>query len=345
MITKFRGAIVGTAIGDAAGAPLETMWKKDIESSFPLFVNNCDFVDAIEGSQRAKSGYKRGQWTDDTQLMIPTAWSIIYKGSIDPADIAAQYVGIFQNEELKGWGRSTKESVERLASGIHWSEAAEKSRGTGNGAAMKAAPLGLLFAHVLNTQRAMGIRHCLNSIVDVCKITHREMGIRAGVLQSILIALAYYQKPHKKILEDLHFCEKEIFGSSEFTDFIEEVTKLKEVEPIAEACGLSSEAQESWIATAAIYLNIAQERTDSSNPIKTLFKLVAQGGDCDTTGAMLGALIGARYGYRIFPSRLKKDVDKCEELESMADKLYEITIGVETTYPSLWDNNQVLTIL
>lgn len=318
MISKFRGAIIGTAIGDALGAPLETMWADDIAKNYPQFnEETCEYV--------SKGARKKGEWTDDTQLMIPTAWSIIFKSGIHPADIAQQYVELTKNEEKRGWGRSTIQSVQRLSEGSQWFEASEESLGIGNGAAMKAAPLGLTLAHICSTGSPTDILHCLNSIVDVGKITHKDAGIRGGFLQSILIALAVRDvKSTKAIISDLRHCEREFFGDDSFSKKAELLIKHNSIRAICDAGGVTSKAEESWPSTAAIYIKIANTKNKA---ISAMFELIKQGGDCDTTGAMLGALIGARFGMSIFPQKLFRNLEKSNSLRNLADALYDALIN------------------
>lgn len=340
MRSKYIGTILGSAIGDALGAPLEMMWKQDIAKACPDFIKNKDYVAAPSGTRRAKEGWESGKWTDDTQLMIPVGWSVIYKGGIDIQDISEQYVSIFNTEELRGWGRSTIASVTKLTKGVYWSEASDEVYGTGNGAAMKAAPLGLVLAHTLETGNITAIRHCMNSIIDVGKITHREDGIRAGFLQSVLISLAYLEKQPKYILQDLKFCESEFFGGTLLSEKIESLLQYNTVSEIAQAGGVTSVAFDSCATVAAVYLKFVNGHNDSSVLLNKLFELIAEGGDCDTTGAMLGALIGARYGTKIFPTKLKTKLEDSEILENLGIHLFHAMNGpLSGNHFNVWDNS------
>lgn len=59
---------------------------------------------------------------------------------IDIDDIAQKHVRAI-NESSIGWGRSTKESIRRVESGVHWSKSGNRN-GSGNGIAMKMPPVG-----------------------------------------------------------------------------------------------------------------------------------------------------------------------------------------------------------
>ncbi len=47
------------------------------------------------------------------------------------------------------------------------------------------------------------------------------------------------------------------------------------------------------------------------------------GGDSDSTGAITGNIVGARYGIQVFPERWLEQVELGDVLLSMADDLFE----------------------
>lgn len=337
MKNKFVGCIVGAAIGDALGAPLESLSKEAIDKHFKHFnYEKCDYVEPLKGSRRIEEGVMKGMYTDDSQLTRATIWSIIYKGGINPQDIADQYAHVFQTEILRGWGRSTIQSVESFISGKPWHEAAQESVGIGNGCAMKAAPLGLVLGHMLATEAPINILHCMNSIVSIGKITHKDIGIRAGLLQSVMIALALNdQRDRRIILRDLKYCETELFGSSILSTKIERLLRLESLDEVCEQGGLDAKAENSWPTTIAVYL-----KTPNDNPIKKLFWLIKNGGDTDTCASMMAALIGAQKGISIFPQKLRRGLEDYSVFEDLAIKLYN-SINNQINHKSYKDNKSI----
>ena len=332
--SQFQGAILGTAIGDALGAPMEMLKPDQIESIYPDFNStNLTYMDARQG-RRSANGYQPGQWTDDTQLMIPIAWSIIRQDSIDPKDVANEYAVLFNREPRRGWGRSTVAVVERLIEGIPWNEAANEAFGKGNGAAMKCAPLGLMLAQVMLHDNRAAIRHCLNSVVDVCAITHKTEGIIGGTLQSLLVALAVLDDG-SDLFEELAFAENLLFDSTNFSDKAKKLAKLYRITDIVEEGGAEPLAIDSWPTVAAVFYRIDKLVRKGQDPTRFLFKLIQQGGDCDTTGAMLGALIGARYGIKCFPSKLVKGVEDSSSLLHIASEMFDATTNIYLEYQGL----------
>ncbi len=314
--SKFIGAIIGTAIGDALGAPMETMWAKDIAEKFPHFTaDSVDYVESLVSEERGS-----GKWTDDTQLMIPTATSIIKHKAIIPSEMARSYAHVYLTERHKGWGRSTTESLQRVAEGVPWEKAADGSLGTGNGPAMKAAPLGLYFAAALARDDYNDIRAALVDIIDVGRITHHNFGVRSGLLQSVMVGLAVHDCKPNFIMDAIQHCELAFFNSDVFSQKVMGLVSLDSIPDICAAGGVTSKADESWCSTAAVYLKYCEEMSDC---MPALVELIQQGGDTDTTGAMLGALIGARHGEGVFPIRLRTRLKDFDNIAALGAQLFE----------------------
>src|SRR3990167_7966821 len=313
---KFRGAVVGTAIGDALGAPIENMTKKDIQNQISTFNDYLDNI--IRPSGIHKHTRNPGEWTDDSQFMIGLAKSIINKRSINPLDIANEMVNIYKNEELRGWSRSTIEAVDRLSRGIPWFRSADNSLGMGNGIAMKAVPLGLYLFGIRNKVQA-DIQHCLNSIICVGKITHHETGITAGLLQSYLISMALEGiRKKRSIVSNLKKMEETYFGNNKISGKVSESIKQKlSVEQLADMYGTDSRADHSWVTVAGLFIKTKSKK----EAINNLFELIKQGQDTDTCGSMYAALIGARWGLSVFPKHLIVKLEKNKDLLELSDNL------------------------
>lgn len=73
------GMVVGTAVGDALGAPLEFMKPDDLLGKH---------TDMIGGGVHRTSD---GEWTDDTALMVAAAESYVKRKQFDPLDISSNF--------------------------------------------------------------------------------------------------------------------------------------------------------------------------------------------------------------------------------------------------------------
>lgn len=133
---RFYGCLVGGAIGDALGAPVESLNYWEIEAKHGRLVE-------LVGSPRGNSNGKPGAVTDDTALRSYVAMTIVRrKGRIRPDDLAAFWV---EKGNSKRFWANERAVHERLAWGMNpW----ETGRGAHKcaTASMAIAPVGLINA-------------------------------------------------------------------------------------------------------------------------------------------------------------------------------------------------------
>jgi ADP-ribosyl-[dinitrogen reductase] hydrolase len=145
--------LLGGAIGDALGMPFET-----------YLVNNPLLVgwDGKTFLPSEHHGLKAGQWTDDSQMSILVAESLIKNNGFNPDDLAKRYEEWFFSGTARGWGKTTMMAVTNLQNGKHWSESGIAGS-LGNGTAMRAAPFGIYF------------RNDLKALVSLVKMRKLEL--------------------------------------------------------------------------------------------------------------------------------------------------------------------------
>ncbi|MGW1723280.1 ADP-ribosylglycohydrolase family protein [Streptomyces sp. NPDC002306] len=133
------GAVVGSAVGDALGAPFEFGPEGAFSARFARPGHG--------GEMCGGGGWDPGEATDDTQMAVLVAESLLERGGLDPADVFARFRR-WALAEPKDIGLQT-EAV--LGGGDPWDTAAAlhfqvSRRGAGNGALMRAAPSAVHFA-------------------------------------------------------------------------------------------------------------------------------------------------------------------------------------------------------
>ena len=125
---KIRGAIICGAIGDAMG--------RQVESQTPGTYDPVVWYTPWHGW---KSG-PVGTITDDTQMTMWLAESLIANGRLNPDDLAKR----FTREYIRGIGQATRQFVTNFKDrSLPWHLSGVAS--SGNGAAMRAAPVGIFF--------------------------------------------------------------------------------------------------------------------------------------------------------------------------------------------------------
>jgi poly(ADP-ribose) glycohydrolase ARH3 len=267
-----RGALLGTFVGDALGMPFE---GRPAETIPP----RVEMVEARLG---------RGTYTDDTQMMIAFAESLLARGEVDEGHLAGAFLDVF--DPARGYGGGTRRVLELWAAGTPVAVAAaqifrgEGSRG--NGAAMRIAPVSVRFAGDPKRLRAEAARSA--------RVTHAHpVGIDAAVVQAAAIGAALWGKGILDAARAAADSEEMQSGLRDVAALLEASTELAEV---AAGLGCSSDAVES--VCAAVYAALAHPHFEQAVSFA-----VRLGGDTDTVAAMTGAIVGARDGAQSIPAR------------------------------------------
>ncbi|MEV5891722.1 ADP-ribosylglycohydrolase family protein [Nonomuraea fuscirosea] len=139
LVQRAVGAVVGSAVGDALGAPFEFGPAGAFSSRFP--------IPGAGGEMSGGGGWDAGEATDDTQMAVHVAESLLERGGLDLPDIFARFQR-WAADEPKDIGLQTEDVLTR---GLPWDQAAaahyrSSHRAAGNGALMRATPSAVYFA-------------------------------------------------------------------------------------------------------------------------------------------------------------------------------------------------------
>lgn len=327
---RFRGALIGGAIGDAMGRPNEGVWPREARAR------------QIRGYQPWhgwQSGSK-GTITDDTQMTMWLAEAILAAARrateagtpdlrdhlLDPDDLAER----FTRERIRGIGQAVREFVHNYRDlGKPWYEAGVVS--AGNGTAMRAAPVGLV--HLGDPYRIYR-GSLLQSVV-----THQDsMAIAAAACQAYATARAT-ATPHggfASIESRLAFCADlatlleglerpgfELRGGAGATSLhgrigTELPRYLEEERAPFDTWHNGAYVLESLPCALWCFLASPEDFEQS------LFVAVDAGHDADTVAAMACTLAGAYHGYSRLPTRLLDDLEFRDTLLALADGLFDV---------------------
>lgn len=127
---RFRGAMVGTATSDALGPALEGMPPYRIRRQHGYVTELIPWGGHVSGP--------KGTLTDDTEMTLCLAQSIIEKGGVDPHDVAERFM--YWGLTGRGMGDATRAACKRLAKGSPWVEAGSAS--AGNASLHRSRPTG-----------------------------------------------------------------------------------------------------------------------------------------------------------------------------------------------------------
>lgn len=148
---RFLGTIFGQAVGDALGLSTEFMSKQEVDRFYPNGIE--DYSQIVQDDHRRR--WQRGDWTDDTDMMLCILDSFVACQKVDILDIARRFKEWMMNGGM-GIGRHTYNvmalgdytSNPQKAAEIIWKMG--KKKAAANGAVMRTSVVGLLKDNVAN---------------------------------------------------------------------------------------------------------------------------------------------------------------------------------------------------
>jgi ADP-ribosylglycohydrolase len=276
LLDRAIGAILGSAAGDALGAPYE--FQPSVPDTAPIVMH-------------AGGGWELGEWTDDTSMAIPILRALAQGRALDDAatleEVVAAWhgwartakdVGIQTRQVLSGLAKATEAEARESARRVH-----ERSgRSAGNGSLMRTGPVALGFlddgadaALATSARRISDLTHYESDAGDACVIW--SLAIRHAIRTG----------------------EFEIRGP---IDALPEERRARWHELVDVAEGRHPReipGSNGWVVAA---LQAAWAAITGADTLPTtLERAVHCGNDTDTVAAIAGALAGAKYGATELP--------------------------------------------
>ena len=295
---KFLGCLLGAALGDALGASFEGRRSHQIRL-LPM--------------QRPL------RYTDDTHMMVGVAESLTACRGFDGQHMAWTFIHNFEREPWRGYGPGPPQVFRLIRSGEPWDRASEliyPSGSLGNGAAMRVAPVGLLYFNDPSRLREVAY---LSS-----QITHAHpLGKEGAALQSYAVALATRSDPSSPLDREIflqqlsRFCQGEVYQRK--LEKVKRLLKDASEEQVVLELGHGVEAPNSVPTAIYCFLRFPDYFKEAVS------FAISLGGDTDTIGSMTGALSGARLGSGSIPECWKTRLENRAYLEELALNLYAIS--------------------
>lgn len=274
---RFEGCLLGLAVGDALGGMFEAQTADAIRARFPA-------ADRLIAYPQEEIWY-----TDDTQMAVGVAEALIESGEVVEDVLCRAFVANYVPS--RGYGRGARAVLDAMEDGGDYRQVAEEhfpGGSYGNGAAMRVAPVGLLFR---DDRRRLWEQARLSALP-----THRHpLGIEGAQLLALAVALCSGMERFDRagfFAELLGACE-----SAEYRAKLEEAAQVRSPEDLA-GLGNRIEALHS-VPTAIASVALTPESFESA-----VSNVIFLGGDTDTLAAMAGAVSGAYLGADRLPGRL-----------------------------------------
>ena len=349
-MSKFTGSLLGLAIGDALGAPLEGLKSGFIQQ---LFGEVTDYIDPIHAFPDRPGKWRlKGLYTDDTQQALCVAEALAVYGGADAKALGDLYIRLAEEGPAdtrfgahRGTGHFFRRSVQAMKEEkIDPRRCGQSS--AGNGAAMRIAPVGLYYA---DDDEALA-----RAAIDFSLMTHHDpRGVAAAlaVARAVGWLVSATEKIHvddlaERLHEWLRGWEERLYEDyRELLDpligrgVLHHMSRVLSVLPtllrerddvLAEKTivGMANESEPTEKITQsnagfapasvgmALYRALAAK--DFEDAVRTA---INAGGDADTAGAMAGAVAGARFGEEEIPENWLKGLINLPQVRQRARAL------------------------
>jgi len=338
-VDRVRGCLLGLAVGDALGAPLEGLSPQQIKTHYGRVRN---YVDGVQAWKRKPYRWRlRGLYSDDTQQALALSDILLDFQRIDQERLADLYLALMTPKGAfvgahRGIGRSFRQVLAALERGIPARLAGQTTAGIG--AAMRIAPISLYFREELHAM--------FDSVMAASLITHRDIRSLSGalgVVHAVRRLVAGEPRDPSLLLwvaSDLLKDEKEI--ARRHSDFVINIGRhghslshaIARVEALLElprervfaalveqanrhgaepTCRRPTMGFPPACIPTCLYLLLTTTSFEEA-----ITEVVNLGGDTDTAGAILGAMAGAYYGVDAIPSRWLDGLQNREGIDSRA---------------------------
>jgi len=287
---RIMGAMIGLAIGDALGAPVEYMDDQMIATEFPSGISG--YVN------RPKSGLRPGQGTDDTEMAFLTASSLIAKQGLDMDDLVAGLIAWGQG--YPSLGPSTGASITAMAAGTPWHEAGQTAVAS-SGCLPRCLPVALIAPD----------SSVVAETIRCCKPTHRHpLALAATVVLNQVL---------ERLIRELEWEEAISLLTDSMAYPSGAMAKIR--------CAFDGELSEPGAVDVLVEaLRCVDAAPDAESAV---ILSVVQGGDTDTRGAVTGALAGARWGISAFPQHWIDGCDASDTALSLGRSLSAVRLAVD----------------
>lgn len=302
LTNRYRGALLGLAVGDALGTTLEFKTPSTFE---PI-------EDMVGGGPFQ---LEPGQWTDDTSMALCLAESLIQMQAFNPSDQMERYVRWWQEGHLSSIGTcfdigyTVSAALQNFqASGNPYSGSTHE-RSAGNGSLMRLAPIPMAYRRQHEglwqyASKSSATTHGARACLDACGL-YSELIVRAFNGLSKAEILNPKNLPPSLLLDD---------ACSDIQKIARGSYQLK-MPPNIRGTGYVVDALE-----AALWA------FHNSNSFKEGALLAVNlGDDADTTGAIYAQLAGAYYGVEGIPAQWIEQITDVELITRYADQLLHLS--------------------
>lgn len=360
---EFRGCLVGGAIGDALGYPVEFMREKEIITRYGK--------DGIRGYALAKSG--KALISDDTQMTLFTATGLLlgmtrgmtrgigglhysyagfayktwYKMQMgeNPRDEHGYTYSWLADVPEMGECRAPGNTCLSVIGGDTYGTVDEPiNNSKGCGGIMRIAPVGLYVNRP--SGRNGDLDFLYETATGVAALTHgHELGwMPAAMLAHIINLITYSSDSLIDCIREAQSYTRKLYGKRKYFEKLNALvdTAISLTHNDKKDSENIRTLGEGWVAEETLAIAVYCSLKYQDDFSKALCVSVNHDGDSDSTGSVTGNILGAFWGYQRIPHKWKENLECRDVILEVADDLcHDCQIGEYGPFDREWERKYI----
>lgn len=293
-IANAKKSLLGVSLGDAFG-----------DSFFG------DASSIIESIHLREIPNTKWEFTDDTIMSIAIFEELESSGDIDQNNLIKKFCLNHDLDPNRGYGATLRRLLREIQEGKNWAEASKASfdgQGSmGNGAAMRACPIGAFYFNNLEKVKELAIKSA--------EVTHSNIEAISGAIAiAIGTALTTKMQVDNDVMSPMEFIDH-ILNELPDTDTKSKISKSKsipynyQIETVKSVLGNGTNMTSQDTVPFAVWCSAY----NLNNFEEGLWKAVSILGDRDTICAMVGGITIMSSTAENIPNLWLKSVEQVEE--------------------------------
>lgn len=301
LLGRAQGCILGQLAGDNLGGLVEFRPASSIDREEIRWLRDGGQWDILAG-----------QPTDDSEMALCLARSIIYSGGYESEAAAAMYRAWYASKPFD-IGGTTRQALSAIRDAdIAARTAAERAKShanlasQANGSLMRISPLGI-YAHALDPLAAADLAREESSLTHPNLVCQESCAV---FTVAIALAISTGLDPDRLYAGVLSWAE----ASCRAVDVVHALSEAASLPP------RSYSDHQGWVLTAL--QNAFYQLVHAPTLREGIVDTVSRGGDTDTNAAIAGALLGAVYGRNALPRQWTQMILTCRPVARLAGVRY-----------------------
>lgn len=303
-LKDFKAVVIGAAIGDALGVPVEFSSREELKNK-PV----------TDMTGFGTYNVPLGAWSDDTSMCLATL-DAFTTGEVCFRKIMDNFVKWYKLNEFTPTnytfdiGGTTSLALERYMKDKNMFSGLDDEHSNGNGSLMRIYPF-VLFANI----KGYSFVETIDFIIKGSKLTHAHEASIVGCLIYYLVLDHLINEKSKDAIK---------LGLKKAESYLKEYKELSRYNRLFSSN--FSNLKEEEIKSSGYIVDTLEASIwcvlNSNSYVECVLKAVNLGDDTDTIGFIAGSLAGILYGYDNINNNWKEKLIKRDYIENLCEKIY-----------------------